>query len=207
MRRAALVAVCIALVSLPAQAGLRALPMASDPTPEQLDSWQAVTFRAPAPCSFVCPYWVNTLNHDVDGDGAEEIAFGACDNPGGTGGTIGAVPGAFQRGTIYDDVVVGPAPEGTQLLIFESFPAVDWDTFICSTDGRELAAGGNHLDPTTCRSPLGPTDPIPTGCMETAITQALPGATYILRAYNWSDPLPLEARYCFSSEGHCEEEG
>lgn len=196
MRRvAALVFVCTAIM----------MPAAAD-TDEQLNVWQPVTFTAPVPCSMVCPYWLDTANHDADGDGAEEIAFSACGNPGGTGGSADAIPGAYQEGTIYDDVTVGPGPDEATVLIFESFPAVDWDTFICSIEGVELAAGSNHLNPDTCTDPLGPYSPIPTGCSEQAVINVrTEGSSYILRAYNWSDVMPLEGRFCFSDTGSCED--
>jgi len=175
------------------------VPASADTSPEQLDVWREVTFTAPIPCSVVCPYWVDTLNQDADGDGNEDIAFSACGNPGGADGSIGMTPELVREGSIFDDELVGSAPPGALVLIFHSTPAVDWDTFICSTDGEELAAGANSLgEPCTFVAP-----PFPTGCPEWAVTGVEGGEQYVLRAYNWSDPLPLLARYCFSRTGVC----
>jgi len=178
------------------------LPSIADTPAEQLNIWREVTFTAPIPCTVVCPYWLDMTNTDVDGNGSEDIWFQACGNPSGTADALEDAPKPIQRGTVYDDVLVGPAPEGAAVLIFDSTPAVDWDTFICSLDGEELANGANILGE-HCGGPLGPQNPVPTGCRERAVTLAAQGVEYILRAYNWSDPLPLRARYCFSRTGVC----
>ena len=180
------------------------LPSVADTPAEQLNVWREVTFTAPIPCSVVCPYWLDTANSDVDGNGSEDIAFSSCGNPRGTADVLAGLPGVpHEQGTTYDDVVVGPVPEGGRLLFFESFPAVDWDTYICSMDGRELASGANLLDPNSCTGLPVPNSPIPTGCSEEATIQAEPGQQYVLRAYNWSDPFPMEGRYCWSTAGSC----
>jgi len=178
------------------------LPASAEETNEQLNVWREVTFTAPIPCVVTCPYWLDTANTDIDGNGSEDIAFSSCGNPRGTADYLSVVPGVpHQKGVTYDDVLVGPRPEGAILLIFESSPLLDWDTFICSLDGAELWAGV-PLFP-GCDSWIPGGEHLFLGCAERHVITVPAGVQYILRAYNWSDPLPLQGRYCFSSRGAC----
>jgi len=182
-------------------------PASADTPAEQLNIWREVTFTAPIPCSVVCPYWLDVANTDVDGNGEEDIAFGVCANPRGAADTLGESGGLpYEEGTIYDDELIGPPPEGSTVLLFEIWPTIDWDAFICSTSDNELTIG-EHILVENCDSIVGPNNPVPIGCRERISASAVPGREYILRAYNWSDPLPLEGRYCFSSQGSCAEAG
>jgi len=180
------------------------IPATADTPAEQLNIWREVTFTAPIPCSVVCPYWLDVANTDVDGNGEEDIAFDACRNPGGMGDRLGGTPVVLhEQGSTYDDVVVGPRPEDATVVIFDSYPWLEWDTLICSEDGQELAYGSDLRGRNDCGGPLYPSS-VPVACSEHAVTTARAGALYILRAYNWSDPFPLRARYRFSSSGTCE---
>jgi len=179
------------------------VPVNAYPTGEQLNVWRETTFTAPIPCSVVCPYWLNDLNTDADADGAEDVSFNSCDNPGGMGGSLGAAPGAHQPGVSYADHPAEPAPAGARLLIFEASPTLDWDLFICSEDDDDEVIICSCVP--DCEVAGIPNPPVPLGCSETVVRGVHEGGSYVLRAYNWSDPLPLQARYCFSSEGTCEE--
>lgn len=166
---------------------------------DDLGTWHDISFDAPVPCSVACPYWLNSLNHDSDANGKEDVYFEACANPDGTADALEGVPGMpFTRGTVYDDVVVGPAPEGTRLLEWELYPTVDWDGFTCEWLPGDVA--GNPLEGFWCQ--LGCTfdctiETVGIGCIERIAVEAARGTKYILRAYNWSDPMPLTARYRF----------
>ncbi|MFA5891277.1 MAG: hypothetical protein WDA27_10090 [Actinomycetota bacterium] len=139
-----------------------------------------VTFDGATPCGPACAYWPATT----------EAGFKACENP-------------FPPGS-YVDILTdrAPAPPAGKkvILILETFPQIDWDTFICgvlsngSHNGGELARGVN-LIPGNCDNLLGPESPVPLGCEERAMTPATPGARYVLRAYNWSDVAPCPGRY------------
>lgn len=171
-------------------------------------SWTPLEFRTVVPCAAACPYWMDTTNRDVDNDGEEDVAFNACANPGGTGGSLAGVPGLpWQDGIGFDDIVVGPRPDGTSLLIVEIYPTVDWDLFICGTNGADVTPcsgreecsilGGN------CDNHLGPQNPVLVGCDERLILQTTSDRSYVLRAYNFADPFPLSGRYCWSASGQC----
>jgi len=158
-----------------------------------LGVWHEITFNAPIPCSMVCPYWLNQLNQDLDANGKEDIRFDPCASPDGTADSLSDVPGLpFTKGTIYDDVVVGPAPEGVRVLEWEFVPAVDWDGFICVWLPGDVAGEELRVD---CECVLEPWCPV--ACAERHVIEVFAGRRNILRAYNWSDPMPLTARYRF----------
>lgn len=121
---------------------------------------------------------------------ANELGFKACENP-------------FPPGSYYD-IVTEPAPIAPTgkrvILVFESFPQIDWDTFICgrlsdgTNNGGEIARGANALaEP--CDNLLGPGSMAPIGCVEKAQAPAKTGERYVLRAYNYSDIADLLGRY------------
>jgi len=177
------------------------LPAYAEETNEQLNVWRDITFTAPIPCSVACPHWLDVANTDIGGNGQEDVFFSACGNPDGTADQLDDVNGLpYEEGTIYDDVLVGPRPEDALVLIVDTKPTVDWDSFICA-NGVEMSGHGCQLgcDP-EC---FGPVDLI--GCGERAVTSVVSGRIYTLRAYNWLDLSPLRGRYCFSSTGACEE--
>ena len=98
-------------------------------------------------------------------------------------------------------VITHPASTA-DFLVFEIFPVMDWDSLICGTNGEEFANGANILGE-NCDNPVGQNNPVPAGCEEKIIIPVVPGKSYILRVYNWSDapgPLvPLQGRYEFKS--------
>lgn len=165
-----------------------------------LGDWQEVTFTAPVPCSVACPYWLETANIDLDGNEKEDLYFQACANPDGTADALEDVPGLpYQEGTVFDDVLLGPAPVGARILELEVHPVVDWDGYVCDPEtGEELALLANVLETYGCNSPV-PNAPIPTGCIDSGAIGVTPGKSYIFRAYNWSDPAPAIGRYRFRS--------
>lgn len=128
-------------------------------------------FVAPLACTATCAYWVDILN-DLEAPG---VKFNECRHP-------------FPRGS-YDDVVI-EAPQGARLMEFMAWPRVDWDIFVCSKpekgrNGNTLETGANEA--TDCQ----------VACIEKIEMPVDPGVSYVLRAYNWSDPAPLRARVRF----------
>jgi hypothetical protein len=121
---------------------------------------------------------------------ASALGYRACENP-------------FPEGSYYD-VVTTPAPTvpaGKKMIVeLRASPAVDWDTWICarlsngSHDGGELAQGANVLGQ-LCDNFLGPDNPVPIGCIETADAPAEPGHQYVFRAYNYFDVSDCPAQY------------
>lgn len=170
---------------------------------EHLNRWHTVTFTAGTPCAVACPYWLDDANTDVDGNGNEDIFFSTCANPAGTADALSDIPGLpYTEGTVYQTRQVGPRPTGASVLIFEITPQVDFDSFICGTNGAELAAGANILGD-NCDNLIGPQNPVPVGCKERAVISVAAGQRYNLRVYNWSDAATTGGRYCFSSTGAC----
>lgn len=161
---------------------------------------RSVTFSAD-PCHVVCPWWVDT-GSSVPGDPAtfdplthplpvldSEIESG-CTSPGPAGS--------------YDDLTVR-APKSARWLIFEAWPSVDWDIFVCMAargpGDRYVAHGANSaadIDPNDPPSDTELACSLGVGCAESATARIRGGARYILRAYNWSDPDDLPARYTFT---------
>lgn len=139
---------------------------------EVLGTPHAVTFNAPVACSVVCAYW----------QGPAAAGFNECTNP-------------FPEGS-YDQLTV-TAPLGANLLKFEIFPVVDYDSFICrANNGVTLATGANQgVD--NCDNLFGPNNPVSIGCYEKSVTPVVPGTRYLLRVYNWSDATPTQAQYTF----------
>lgn len=196
-------------IALLALALATAFPARADTSPEQLNVWRDVSFHAPIPCSVVCPYWLDTANVDLDGNGENDIAFDPCRNPGGTADALSDVPGVpYEEGVVFDDLLVGPSPDTAVVLIVEIRPLVDWDLFICSQDGVWLSGPGCYLQSSlcgnTCDNHLGPQSPVLVGCKDRQVINVAEGRSYQVRAYNYSDPLPVQGRYCFSTRGACE---
>lgn len=168
-----------------------------------LNEWQTHTFDAPIPCGVACPSWLAVTNVDIDGNGKQDVFFDSCESPDGTADALAGVPGLpYTDGTVFDDVVVGPAPDGTRLLEVEIAPPVDRDLFICEwlpgdVAGSEL--GVQTVLEETCDNWLGPNNPVPVGCVEHGIIEASPGARYMIRVYNVADVAPIEGRYRFRS--------
>lgn len=171
MRRL-LLAAAVAAVFVGTQQPLPAAPP-PPPTP--------VKFDGAVPCGTLCAYWT----------GPSDAGFKACENP-------------FPAGS-WVDIVTPPAPpvpagKNKVLLLLETFPQVDWDTFICgrlsngTNNGGELARGVNLVGE-NCDNLLGPENPAPIGCEERAMAPVTSGSRYVLRAYNWLDPAPLPGRY------------
>jgi len=121
---------------------------------------------------------------------ASALGFRACENP--------FPPGSFV------DVLTDPAPSppaGRKMILqLDSFPQVDWDSWICarlsngSNNGGELAQGANVLGE-NCDNFLGPDNPVPVGCIEQAQAPAEAGKRYVLRAYNYFDAADNPALY------------
>jgi hypothetical protein len=130
-----------------------------------------ISFHAPIPCMAVCSYW----------DVPTRLGYTPCEYP-------------FPEGGYADVVVRAPAmPPGKSHLVleFEIYPALDYDAFICDkpatgNNGMQLATGANQVGE-ACSGILGPNDVSGTGCPEHASTPAVPGHSYVLRAYNWQD--------------------
>ena len=86
------------------------------------------------------------------------------------------------------------------IIELHAFPEIDWDTWICaklssgSHNGGELAQGANILGQ-LCDNFLGPDNPVPVGCIETADAPAEAGKVYVLRAYNYFDARDCPADY------------
>jgi hypothetical protein len=180
---------CLAMLSLLAPAA-----KAND-----LGVWHEITLHAPVPCSFACPYWLDDLNSDIDGNEKEDVYFQACASPDGTSDALQSVPGLpYAKGTVYDEVLLGPTPDDARLLAVELRPVVDYDGFICDPEtGEELAATTSAFQ---CSSPV-PVDYLPMGCVEDGSIEAIPGESYILRVYNWSDWAPVPVRYRYLGGG------
>jgi hypothetical protein len=135
-------------------------------------------FAGTIPCAPVflavdlCPY--NTVGGN--------LGFSECTNP-------------FPEGS-WVDIVTEPAPTppaGKKMILeFETFPQIDWDSWICdllsngSHNGATLAAGANVFGK-NCDNLLGPDNPVPVGCKEKAVVPATAGKKYVLRAYNYTD--------------------
>ena len=193
------------LIMLVCALGVLSVPASAS----EANVWVPLEFSTAAPCTIACPYWMNVLNADVDSDGREDLRFDACGNPDGTDGSLSDVPGLpYEKGVIYDEILVGPRPEGTGLLIVELDPTVDWDLFICTDDGHDAGPCAGTMEECTkvwpgCDNILGPESLVPIGCRERHVIPTASGRQYVLRAYNWSDPFPLEGRYCWSTAGSC----
>lgn len=175
-----------------------------------LNTWVLITFTAPVPCSVACPHWLDSANVDVDGNGENDIAFDPCRNPKGTDDALSPAPGLpYEEGVVFDDLLVGPRPDGAVVLIVEISPLIDWDLFLCSESGSWLSGPGCYLRSSlcgnTCDNQLGPKSPILVGCKDRQVISVVEGRLYRARAYNYSDPLPVQGRYCFSSRGSCQE--
>lgn len=169
-----------------------------------INGWHNQTWTAGVPCAVACPYWLDTANIDIDGNGKEDVFFQACANPDGTADMLGAAPGVpYTEGTVFDDVIVGPAPTNTKLLEVELFPVVDFDGFICAlnangTVGAELAILANVLGE-NCDNLIGPNNPVPVGCQEKGNIEAAANKKYVIRVYNWSDGATTTGRWRFRS--------
>lgn len=198
MRKACLLlfGMVLAGITMPAGAG-------------ELNRWVPHQFTTMAPCAVACPYWLDTANNDLDGDDREDVRFDACGNPDGTDGSLSDVPGLpWEKGVVYDELEVGPPPEGAVILIVDGGPSIDWDLFLCS-DERDVAVGCSAAGREecvlgdNCDNAIGPQNPVPIGCQERVVTNAVAERIYTIRAYNFSDPLPLQIRYCWSRSGSC----
>jgi hypothetical protein len=169
-----------------------------------------ITFTAEVPCHFVCAYWTNPLfapdptTFDPTTDDPEAFADRAADRALLTAhaGTPAGCTHPTPEGS-YDDKVV-KAPKKATWLVFEAWPEVDWDIFVCAapkkgkTGSRYITSGANSAGAVG-----GSGDDL---CSQTADTLGCPekiqisvkaGRKYVLRAYNWADPSPLRARYSF----------
>lgn len=151
----------------------------------------------PANTRFVFPVAATTpcsaaLTADVCAYNAPASALGyrACENP-------------FPPQSVYDVITTpAPTPPAGKKMILElhATPSVDWDTWICallsngSHNGGELAQGANVLGQ-LCDNFLGPDNPVPIGCEETADAPAEAGKRYVLRAYNYFDLQDCPAIY------------
>lgn len=178
-----------------------AIPAQAD---HAVNRWHPLTFTAGVPCAFACPYWLDDANTDIDGNGQEDIFFATCANPGGTNDILGDAPGLpYEDGTVFQDFVTHRAPSTAQVLIFEIFPNVDFDSFICSQNGeQELAVGANELGQ-NCDNIIGPQNPVPVACTERASITVASNQRYRLRVYNWSDAVTVAGQYCYSTAGSC----
>lgn len=156
---------------------------------------KTVTFAWVPPCATVCSYNINlnALPSDpADAPSADPLDLlgetaNGCTDPGPAGS--------------YVDIIV-TAPKGARALTLAAVPTVDWDTFICAkpkagkTGSKLLAAGVNPAADAESAEPgciLG----IP-ACPEKAVAAVKPGIKYVLRAFNYSDPLDLVGTYTFS---------
>jgi hypothetical protein len=128
------------------------------------------TLVGAVPCATACSYWT------------DDLGFSECSNP-------------FPEGS-WVDIVTESAPTppaGKKMILeFETFPQIDWDSWICallsngSHNGATLAQGANVLLE-NCDNLLGPDNPVPVGCKEKAVVPAEAGKRYVLRAYNYFD--------------------
>ena len=188
---------------------MAALQAMADEPSEELNTWRSIAFETTTSCMVACLYWLDTLNADVDRDGEEDVRFHTCGSPDGTDGSLSDVPGLpYDEGVVFDQIVVGPRPSGSSVLIAEIYPTVDWDLFVCSENGHDLGwCGGTeectNVWPQQCQNVFGPNSLVPLGCQERVVISVASESRYILRAYNWSDPLPAQGRYCFASHGSC----
>lgn len=169
MRRIVAASLLMAAIAVPEAA--RAVEPIGDPV--------EVTFEA-LPCAAVCADWLAFLNCDIECKDPD-IYFQACDAPFPLWG--------------YDDVAI-TAPENARVLMFESRPTVNWDTFICAPDGEELAVGPD-CPPYECDPPG--SGRVPIAAPESLTILVRPGERLVLRAYNWLDAFPLTGTYTFFS--------
>lgn len=134
-----------------------------------------VTFEA-LPCAVACAYWLDN-------------GFEACERP-------------FPPGS-YADHLTAPAPappEGKRVVVLEATidPKVDWDLFLCESEPPHRGYPRGHILGEPCDNLLGSNNLVPVGCHEDYSAPLKVGQTVILRAYNWSDPLPTTGRYWFT---------
>lgn len=145
-----------------------------------------VTFEAPVPCAIACSYWLpdpadpasfatNTVGCSVDGTDSACAALNtpACSNP--------FPPESF------DEIRV-KAPKGTTHLKVEGYPAGDWDIAVCTPTGKMVLWIANSATDSCDVAGV-------MGCIESGITKAKAGKSYIIRAYNWLDTAPMPAQY------------
>ncbi|HVL33386.1 MAG TPA: hypothetical protein VM600_07380 [Actinomycetota bacterium] len=130
-----------------------------------------------------CGLAADTCAYNTPGRAA---GYKACENP-------------FPPSSWVDKITeAAPTPPSGKkvILVFESSPQLDWDTWICANTSAktQLAQGANVLGE-NCDNIAGPDNPIPVGCQEKAQAPATPGRTYILRAYNYSDVTDLHGKY------------
>jgi hypothetical protein len=145
-------------------------------------SKKSIVFNAPVACTTLCAHNLDGLSSEFTGFAGEadptDTAVSTCGDPFPTGG--------------YADHVV-KAPKGANTLVFTIRPQVDWDSYICSVPAKGkksqvLGSGANTVGADCLH-----------GCVETISIRVRPGRSYILRAYNWSDPAPCPAQYRFLS--------
>lgn len=158
-----------------------ALMLAAAPTPAGAHTYPGATpveWEA-LPCAVACSYWVDN-------------GYTPCAHP--------FPPGSF------DDVLTAPAPGAPgSVTVLEAVidPAVDWDLFICVGDpptDQACPAGGecSSILGEPCDNPLGANHVAPVACHEDVSIPIAMGERVTLRAYNWSDPLPVSGRYWFT---------
>lgn len=158
-----------------------------------------VSFSA-QPCTVTCPWFVNTGALPSDATKVDPATYDpldvvltdikmGCTSPGPEG--------------TYDDIRVR-VPRGMNWLIFDAWPVVDWDIFVCSgkrgPGDRFHAYSANSMDPEGIDDEISRGEGICSagvGCAERISMRVRPGRRYILRAYNWADAEDLRARYVF----------
>ena len=133
------------------------------------------TFTGAIPCATVCSYWVDN-------------GFTPCEAPFPPGAFLDRLTGA------------APTPPSGKVAILEATldSQIDWDSFLCAntTAREELAQGANILG-NPCDNILGPNNLVPVGCHEDMSTPVVGGQRVIIRAYNWSDVGPAQAKWWY----------
>lgn len=133
--------------------------------------------EAPVPCSVACAYW----------EGGDAAGFDVC--------TKRFPPGS------YDYTTLRMTADG--IAHVQATSVIDWDTFVCTTDGQRLMVACGRLEKCTlpgdgCSGVAGQRA-VAVGCTEQKfitlndIHAANGGANdeFILLSYNWSDYAPL----------------
>lgn len=145
------------------------------------DAGTRVTFNPTAPCHFRCPYM------NLDPTEEEQPEKGCAPDPGGD-------PDSWQDHRV--DVPESINGEAPKWLHFVMDPAVDHDVWFCRVEpdenGKYFVTYSANYAIETCGD-LG----LPVGCAERFTAPVEAGKSYIIRVYNYADPLPVDGTYWF----------
>lgn len=134
------------------------------------------------PCHVTCSYWVPhtsdpdafVQSYNVLEDGDDRQTAFACTEP-------------SPAGSFLDVSLTVPAT--ADFLKIEATPTVDWDMVLCLPGNKGMIAFEDVPSLEEC----------PAGCLTQIQVVLKPGqySKLVLRAYNWSDPADLTAKWAF----------